>query len=135
MFTPPIFPPVGQPEGEELQTRGLEQEVAVLCSQLSHSRDPLCEGADDINGAGQEVVELRDLRRLVLHQPWLGLQLLLRYLNVLQQEKNLDNLYSFILYESYNMTNEWYIISDKKDEYILQYYFLIKISIYPAVLF
>ena len=135
MFTPPIFPPVGQPEGEELQTRGLEQEVAVLCSQLSHARDPLCEGADDINGAGQEVVELRDLRRLVLHQPWLGLQLLLRYLNVLQQEKNLDHLYSFILYESYNMTNEWYIISDKKDEYILQYYFLIKISNYPAVLF
>ena len=72
-----MFPPVGQPEGEELQTRGLEQEVAVLCPQLRHAGDPLSEGADDVNGAGQEVVELRDLCRLVLHQPGLGLQLLL----------------------------------------------------------
>ena len=82
-----VFPsssPVGQPEGEELKTRGLEQEVSILGAQLSHAGNPLSEGSDHVNGAGQEVVELSDLRRLVLHQARLGLQLLLRYLNVLQ---------------------------------------------------
>ena len=82
-----VFPsssPVGQPEGEELKTRGLEKEVSILGAQLSHAGNPLSECPDHVNGAGQEVVELSDLRRLVLHQARLGLQLLLRYLNVLQ---------------------------------------------------
>ena len=80
-----VFPsPVGQPEGEELQAGGLEQEVSVLGPELRHARDPLSEGPDDVDGAGQEVVKLRDLRRLVLHEAGLCLQVLLRYLNVLQ---------------------------------------------------
>ena len=90
-YNPPnlVFPsPVGQPEGEELQTGGLEQKVSVLGAELRHARDPLGEVADDVDGARQEVVELRDLRRLVLHEARLGLQILLRYLNVLQREES-----------------------------------------------
>ena len=78
------FPPVGQPQGEQLQTGGLEEEVPVLGGQLRDAGDAVAEGADDVNGGGEEVVELRDLGRLVLHEPGLGLHLLLWYLDVLK---------------------------------------------------
>ena len=78
------FPPVGQPQGEQLQTRRLEEEVPVLGGQLRDAGDAVAEGADDVNGGGEEVVELRDLGSLVLHQPGLGLHLLLGYFDVLK---------------------------------------------------
>ena len=80
--------PVCQSEGEELEAGGLEQEIAVLGPELRQSGDPVAECPDHVDGAGQQVVELRDLGRLVLHQPRLGLKLLLRYLDVLKENRN-----------------------------------------------
>jgi len=43
---------VGQPQGEQLQTGGLEEEVPVLGGQLRDAGDAVAEGADDVNGGG-----------------------------------------------------------------------------------
>ena len=77
--------PVGQAEGEQLKTGRLEEEVAVLVGEVGDAGDPVAEVPDDVDGGGEQVVELGDLHSLVLHQARLGLQLLLTHLDKLKR--------------------------------------------------
>ena len=79
------FLPVSEPEGEELQTRRLEEEVLVVAGEVVDAGDAVAELADDLDRGREQVVELLDLGRLARNQPVLGLQLLHRGLDVLKK--------------------------------------------------
>ena len=76
--------PVGKSQSEKLQAGRLEENISVLGWQLKNPWNSVAEVPDDIDGAGEKIVELSYLHRLVLHQTGLGLQLLLADFNELK---------------------------------------------------
>ena len=65
--------PVGEPQGEELQTGRPEQQVPVRLAQVVEAGDSITELVDHVDRCGEERVELGDLSRLFTNQCVLGL--------------------------------------------------------------
>jgi hypothetical protein len=65
--------PVGEPQGEELQTGRPEQQVPVRLAQVVEAGDSLTELVNHINRCSEEGVELGDPGRLFSNQAVLGL--------------------------------------------------------------
>ena len=60
-----------------------------MLAEVVEAGDPITELVDDIDGGGEEGVELGDAGRLPRHHPRLAVQLLLRKVRVLQH--NVDS--------------------------------------------
>ena len=60
--------PVGKPECKKLKAGRLEQQVPVLVGEVGYPGDPVTEVSYDVDGGGEEVVELGDLHCFVFHQ-------------------------------------------------------------------
>ena len=56
-----------------------------MLAEVVEAGDPITELVDDIDGGGEEGVELGDAGRLPRHHPRLAIQLLLRKVRILQQ--------------------------------------------------
>ena len=68
--------PVGKPECKKLKAGRLEQQVPVLVGEVGYPGDSVAEVSYDVDGGGEQVVELGDLHRLVLHEARFGLKVL-----------------------------------------------------------
>ena len=62
-----------------------EEKLTILLAEVVEAGDPITELVDDIDGGGEEGVELGDAGRLPGHHPGLAVQLLLGQVRVLQQ--------------------------------------------------
>ena len=76
--------PVWKAKGEKLETGWSEEQLPVLLAEIVVAGDLVAELEDDVDGGGEEAVELWDPGRLHRDQPLLGLELLLLQLHVLQ---------------------------------------------------
>ena len=76
--------PVWKAKGEKLETGWSEEQLPVLLAEIIVAGDLVAELEDDVNGGGEEAVELWDPGGLHCDQPLLGLELLLLQLHVLQ---------------------------------------------------
>ena len=68
--------PVGEPECKKLKAGRLKEQVPVLVGEVGYPGDAVAEVADHVDGGGEQVVELGDLHRLVLHEARFGLKVL-----------------------------------------------------------
>ena len=60
--------PVGKSECKKLKAGRLEQQVPVLVGEVGYPGDSVAEVSDDVDGGGEQVVELSDLHRFVFHK-------------------------------------------------------------------
>ena len=60
--------PVGKSECKKLKASCLEQQVPVLVGEVGYPRDSVAEVSYDVDGGGEQVVELGDLHSFVFHQ-------------------------------------------------------------------
>ena len=62
-----------------------KEKLAILFAEVVEARDPITELVDDVDGGGEERVELGDAGSLPGNHPRLAVQLLLGQVRVLQQ--------------------------------------------------
>ena len=77
--------PVGEAESEQFQTGGPEQEFPVFLAEVGEPGDFVTKRENDINGGGEQIVELGDPAGLHSNQSFFRVKILLINLNILQQ--------------------------------------------------
>ena len=61
-----------------------------MLAEVVEARDPITELVDDVDGGGEEGVELGDAGRLAGHHPGLAVQLVLRQVRILRRDMSVQ---------------------------------------------